>query len=290
MVGAITMPQHTDSLASVHKANEAITFVNASDGSSLFTTVHLHDFSGASTKPVTPSAPGFDALQAAVQKVAAMPPSPPSAPVRPVEKAPAHPTTGDTTAEKAPPHVTTGDTSAEKARTKLAEEALSANPAEMRRLFPLVYGHVSLNHNEHLDTAEIDKGLANPSLAQNEKDFLALLKDGYQVLSLDYSGDADKNGVSANSLAIIDRAMNPKLNENPLYKSKAIGSLASGLAFGVSTAVYDKGEDAKTRLIDGGLTALASVAALELVDLAELGLGQSVRRHSKKLQSNGKTA
>jgi hypothetical protein len=111
------------------------------------------------------------------------------------------------------------------AKNRLAEEALLANPAEMRKMFPKVYNDVSLNHNGHLDDSEINQGLDNPKLPESEKNFLTVLHAGYDVFSQDVTaGITDKwelpmdmAGVSANSLALVDTEVNRGNGQDPYY-------------------------------------------------------------------------
>jgi hypothetical protein len=123
----------------------------------------------------------------------------------------------------------TGNSDAAAARDKLAQEALLANPAEMRRLFPTVLKDVSLNHNGYLDLAEIDKGLQNAQLSQTEKNFLTVLKAGYKEFSLGPTHAAsDGLGVSATGLAMVDKALNRSIKEDPMFLYAAKRDLVVG--------------------------------------------------------------
>jgi hypothetical protein len=129
------------------------------------------------------------------------------------------------------------------AKNRLAQEALLADPAEMRKLFPTLLKDIGLAPNDYLDMAEIDKELQNEKLSQADKNFLTVLKKGYKEFSVTVKGtDEDSDGVSADSLAIINKALNRKLAEDPIYtqtaKSDILGSLLQGA---ILVSAYTKG-------------------------------------------------
>ena len=161
---------------------------------------------------------------------------------------------------------------AESAKEKLAQEALLANPAEMRKLFTTVYKDVSVNHNDHLDLYEINQGLQRTDLPEDENNFLTVLKAGYKDFSYDPKSklanktgvlDLDDEGVSAGSLAVLDKAINRGINEDPYfaYQSKldfAIDFIGGGL-LGLYWGREDGG-GAKTMMISAGFYAVAATA------------------------------
>ncbi len=110
------------------------------------------------------------------------------------------------------------------ARSRLAQEALVANPGEMRKLFPVVLKDVGIKYGSHLDMADISIGLRNPQLPQADKDFLAVLQAGYEHFNRGTSAknnselEADPLGVSANSLAILDKSLNRNNPDDPLHR------------------------------------------------------------------------
>jgi hypothetical protein len=153
---------------------------------------------------------------------------------------------------------------ADAARNKLAQEALLANPAEMRKLFPALLKDVSLNHNDHLDIAEIDKGLQNAQLSQSEKNFLTVLKKGYKELSLEPCGCADPDGVSANGLAVVDKALNRQISDDPIYADNARQDIWKGVAYGAAIgAITGFRRDARSGLIMAGLASAAGILLFE---------------------------
>jgi hypothetical protein len=154
------------------------------------------------------------------------------------------------------------DSDAEAAKEKLAQEALMANPAAMRALFPKVLQDVSVNHNGYLDMYEIKQGLSNTDLPQDERNLLTVLEKGYNNFDWDpkmpagLSGqfDTDYNGISADGLAMLDKAMNRGIKDDPYYSTQAkegliVGFLAGGLSGAANQARYSK--DARGPLIAG---------------------------------------
>ena len=69
--------------------------------------------------------------------------------------------------------------SSEAAKNRLAQEALLANPAEIRKMFPQLLKDVSVHGNDHLDQSEIRAGLQNTKLPQSEINVLTVLYNGY---------------------------------------------------------------------------------------------------------------
>jgi len=153
---------------------------------------------------------------------------------------------------------------AEAARSKLAQEHLLANPAEMRQLFPRVLGDVSVNHNGHIDMYEIEQGLKNPNLAQCEKDLLQTFRQGYEHMRFRADFGKDSDGISADSLAMIDKAVNRSITDDPHFSStnfsKPLIWATSGAIGGLITNRALNGKNSKV--------GLAAVAAWVLTGLA----------------------
>jgi hypothetical protein len=159
------------------------------------------------------------------------------------------------------------------AKNRLAQEALLADPSEMRQWFPTLLKDVTLNNNDHLDMAEIDKGLQNAKLSEAERNFLTVLKSGYEKLSLTEKGQVDSAGVSAFSLAVIDKALDRKLSEDPLYSEQArsdiFGGVISGAVLGYS---YTKGT-AKERALGALAGSIVLTGLYEAVDFGNKEFG-----------------
>ena len=116
---------------------------------------------------------------------------------------------------------------ADAAKNRLAQEALLTNPAEMRALWPQAYEAASLNHNGHLDLPEIQKALTNTDLPDDTRNFLTVLKAGYKNFTVSTGDtktqimgqlDSDYGGVNPDSLAILNKALDRNIHEDPLYK------------------------------------------------------------------------
>jgi hypothetical protein len=133
-----------------------------------------------------------------------------------------------------------GPGGAEEARNHLAQEALQANPAEMRRLFPQLLKKISIYRNDHLNLYEIESGLHNAALSQDEKTMLTVLKEDYLAFS-ELPGHAltrgvipvlDNEGVSAQSLTMVDKALNRNISDDPIYRQQAKEAVWDGLKVG----------------------------------------------------------
>jgi hypothetical protein len=154
------------------------------------------------------------------------------------------------------------------ARQKMAVEALMADPAEMRRMFDDVKDKVHLDQAGNIELWAINEGLSSNSLSEKEKAFLVILRDDYGqlTLQLSYNGTATKDlGVSAENMAIIDKALNPKLNQDPIYWANArfdlfLGPLL-GFAGGGLVGVLAKNN------IDLALTSSVALAAVATAGL-----------------------
>jgi hypothetical protein len=160
------------------------------------------------------------------------------------------------------------------ANDKLAQEALLSDPAKMRQIFPQVYKDVSLNHNDHLDLIEIQKGLHNPNLSSDERNLLTVMEQGYKnftydptsLTALTHEFDYDANGVSAGSLTMLDKAIDRKIPEDPYYdhakKVIAIaGPILNGAIGAGISAAY--GDSWKEMLAWGGALAVGGTLEKE---------------------------
>jgi hypothetical protein len=181
----------------------------------------------------------------------------------------------------------------DQAKNRLAQEALLADPASMRKLFPTLLKDVGLGPNDYLDMAEIDKELQNEKLSQADKNFLTVLKKGYKEFSVTVKGtDEDSDGVSADSLAIINKALNRKLAEDPIYtqtaKSDIWGSLLQGALL---VSAYTKG-NLWERLAGAAGGAIINLALYEGADLLADKIGiydgryDSVEKDYKSFAAN----
>jgi hypothetical protein len=152
-----------------------------------------------------------DFLQKAVNDASAPPAASPAGTAKRAE-APAQ--TDATAASPADP---------EAARNKLAQEALLADPAQMRKVFPVVLQDMGLKENAYLDMSAIDLGLHNSKLSQSDKNFLTVLKAGYKEFSQTPTEMSklqdDGSGVSAKSLTILDKAINRDIADDPIQKN-----------------------------------------------------------------------
>jgi len=175
-------------------------------------------------------------------------------------------------------HAEQAEREAEAARSKLAQEHLLDNPAEMRKIFPRVLNDVSVNHNGHIDMYEIEQGLKNPKLDQAEKDLLVTFRQGYDNLRLDWSFGKDADGISETSLAMIDKAMNRSIDDDPHFEHKAISKpIISGAAAGVSIFVdarFRAHFSTKEALILGGIACVAGAIYGEGTALIEKYFGE----------------
>ncbi|MBS1994972.1 MAG: hypothetical protein JSS86_01620, partial [Cyanobacteria bacterium SZAS LIN-2] len=100
------------------------------------------------------------------------------------------------------------------ARDLAAQKALLAHPEEMRRLFPEMSKAFDTDANESLNLNEINKGLGQHSLNDLQRNYLTVLKNAYGTFH-DVPRHGDDPGIEKFDMAKIDRAMNPKLDEDP---------------------------------------------------------------------------
>jgi hypothetical protein len=167
---------------------------------------------------------------------------------------------------------------AEAAGNKMAQEALAADPAEMRKLFPAVYKDVNLNGNGHLDLVEIKKALYGSPLSQAERNYLTVLEAGYKQFSYNAQSplfktgafQTDPDGISADSLAVLDKAVNRGINEDPYFSwaikvAPAVNAvMAGGMAAATSAAWHDDGKEVLLWSAGGALVGGLGVAGMIL--------------------------
>lgn len=201
--------------------------------------------------PSSPLHPSQDPIQQATDAITSLAhpkPVDPNAPLSP----------RDIAAARDAANLAASRAQAEAAKQKLAQEALLANPAEMRKLFPKVYNDVSINHNNHLDKFEIDKGLQNQSLSQDERNLLTVFKAGYEHFSIGpfltwglstTTTEPDFDGVSARSLTAIDKAVNRGIKDDPFYSVQTKVTPAAMFAVGALTSLaLTRGASPRVRL------------------------------------------
>jgi len=124
------------------------------------------------------------------------------------------------------------------ARNKLAEEALLAQPGQIRQFFPALMKDLGQKPDDDLSMSEIDLALKNPHLSQVDVNLLTVFKAGYtefsQVVDFDSELQADTSGISGKSLTVLDKAMNRNITDDPiLTKEKEFGWVSP--VIGVST-------------------------------------------------------
>jgi len=140
------------------------------------------------------------------------------------------------------------------AKNKLAQEALVTNPSAMRSQFPKLMEDMqrtfpTIEFHGNLDLNQIDNGLKDNTLSQDDKNLLSVFKAGYNVLSESPNSKLDDNnhpgsnayGISAASLAMIDKAVNRSINEDPYFSAHALHDSfknAAYLAAGAFTLKY----------------------------------------------------
>ena len=141
---------------------------------------------------------------------------------------------------------------AQAAKDNKDQLALAQNPAEMRKLFPQLLKDLHHRDPDHIALDEIESGLKDQQLSQLEKNFLTVLKRGYDKFQYTPTADAfvgeayptDELGVSAGSLAMIDKALHRDTWENPWLSYQCLhhglkSAVASGLFFGGLSAAFD---------------------------------------------------
>jgi hypothetical protein len=131
------------------------------------------------------------------------------------------------------------------AANKLAQEALLADPATMRKLFPTVLNDVKGNNNGgYLDMADIKQGLQNPALSQQDKNYLTVLEKGYDNFTWDPNSSSlfvhhfqhSPAGVTSQSLTMLNRAVDRTIPEDPYYDhARTVGAI-NGFSEGASAA------------------------------------------------------
>jgi hypothetical protein len=143
-------------------------------------------------------------------------------------------------------------------------EALANNIAELRKLFPSLLKDAGVNHNGHLDLYEIKTGLNNKKLSRDEHNMLAILEAGYNQFCWNSHGTPDKfsidaDGVSANSLAMLDKSVNRGIKEDPYFSFQSKSAPAAG-AIEAAMLGYSAARSLGGRSHIGLITAGAAVA------------------------------
>jgi hypothetical protein len=156
-----------------------------------------------------------------------------------------------------------GPTQAEEARQRLAEEALLANPAEMRRQFPDLLKVLDKNHDGKLNQAEVFAQTNTASLSVSQRAFLAILQKGYGDLSRGF-GQLPGNGcINNDCLAVVDKAINRNINDDPLFANRAIFNLGTSVLSGAAIGLIKTEGNGKAKLAGAATTALEMTTTSE---------------------------
>jgi len=128
------------------------------------------------------------------------------------------------------------------AHVKMLAESLMENPAEMRKLFHQMQGKPDHSSTGRIGHQTIKDALAGKNITDRERAFLNILNDDFYELSMGSTGKPSlvETGIDDRSLAILEKALNRKLAEDPIYDAwakrictiEAIGGAAAGAAIG----------------------------------------------------------
>jgi len=148
------------------------------------------------------------------------------------------------------------------AKNKLAQEGLIADIGAMRKQFPDLMEDMkkefpTVPFGSRLSLDQINQGLKDQSLSQEDKNLLAVFKAGFNVLNesnLRVGDDGTHptgpyDEISASSLAMIDKAVNRSISGDPYFKEHIWDDMfASGtkLALAAGAAAYWGTRSAKT--------------------------------------------
>jgi len=187
---------------------------------------------------------------------------------------------------------------ADEARNRLSQESFLADPASMRSAFPQVLKDINDRYpdwfsSNYLNMDKIQRGLDDPGVSQADKNLLTVLNAGYSVLSESPDADvdhdmhpkSDPNGISAESLAGIDKAVNRGIHEDPYFKDlilkEPLEDAASFAVMGGAFMAYET--HSAYGAVTGAAVFGAAGAALGLVRplILKFGLEDTMYDHVK---------
>ena len=172
----------------------------------------------------------------------------------------------------------------------LAQEALLADPALMRKMFPTLLKDLGGRWSGYLNMADISEGLDKDNITQDDRNLLTVLKAGYtefsQLPSAHHTLKHEDAGVSANTLAVVDKSVNRSIADDPIRRYDQTWGLISPVLTGASAAGYISKffkASPRTRLIATGVT---GVAFGILYEVAQTGDGPRAKTDAYNGEKN----
>jgi hypothetical protein len=102
------------------------------------------------------------------------------------------------------------------ARNRLSEQALIANPTELRQIFAANIGSLDSTATGYLNETQIAQGLSDQAVTGKERQMLNILYRGYDMFARAGNGITDANkGINLTDLQIVEKSMNPNLPGDP---------------------------------------------------------------------------
>jgi hypothetical protein len=102
------------------------------------------------------------------------------------------------------------------ARNRLSEQALVANPTELRQIFATNIGSLDSTATGYLNETQIAQDLSDQSVTGKERQMLNILYRGYDMFASAGNGVTDANkGINLTDLQIVEKSMNTKLPGDP---------------------------------------------------------------------------
>jgi len=143
------------------------------------------------------------------------------------------------------------------------QRSFIADPDKMRGLLPLLLLNCDSNSDHSLDQSEITNGLKSAKLTDVQKDALTVMLSGFKAIHSE-KAKTDTAGISDYDFAVLEKALDRKIDGDPIYNKEAIESIPKSLISGaLASLAVTRGSSGKEKLLYAAGLAVTTLAVRE---------------------------
>jgi len=143
------------------------------------------------------------------------------------------------------------------------QKTFLADPSKMREILPALLLKCDTNSDHSLDQNEITNGLKNDKITGPESDALTVMLSGFKTIHSEHIKH-DTQGISDFDFAVLEKALDRKIDGDPIYHKESIETIPKSLVSGaLASMAVTKGAPGKEKLIYAGAMAVTNLALQE---------------------------